>query len=136
MESYLKHLQSTCYASSQAKYHVCKIVIFFDEKNIFPKKYKKYFWTSGNHKGNARKTKNFNWHFVENLYFCINYHAMKIFLTGFMGSGKTTVGKRMADVIGFDFVDTDLLIEQGQGMSVSAIFAALGEDAFRKMDLF
>ncbi|MDR3093222.1 MAG: shikimate kinase [Bacteroidales bacterium] len=59
---------------------------------------------------------------------------MKIFLTGFMGSGKTTVGKRMADVIGFDFVDTDLLIEQGQGMSVSAIFAALGEDAFRKME--
>jgi shikimate kinase len=59
---------------------------------------------------------------------------MRIFLTGFMGSGKTTVGRRMAEVIGFDFVDTDLLIEQEQGMSVSAIFATFGEDAFRQME--
>jgi shikimate kinase len=59
---------------------------------------------------------------------------MRIFLTGFMGSGKTTIGKRMAEVIGFDFVDTDQLIEQEQGMLISDIFAAFGEDVFRKQE--
>ena len=59
---------------------------------------------------------------------------MKIFLVGFMGSGKTTIGKRLAEPIGFDFVDTDRFIEMQQGMTVSELFARHGETAFRKME--
>lgn len=51
-----------------------------------------------------------------------------------MGSGKTTIGKRIAEPIGFDFVDTDHYIEQQQGMTVAQIFSTLGEDAFRTME--
>jgi len=59
---------------------------------------------------------------------------MKIFLIGFMGSGKTTIGKRLAERIGFDFVDTDHFIEMQQGLSVTEIFARHGEPAFREME--
>ena len=59
---------------------------------------------------------------------------MKIFLIGFMGSGKTTIGKRLAERIGFDFVDTDRFIEMQQGMTVSEVFARYGETAFREME--
>ena len=59
---------------------------------------------------------------------------MKIFLVGFMGSGKTTIGRCLAERIGFDFVDTDHFIEMQQGMTVSELFARHGEDAFRKME--
>ncbi|MDR1668048.1 MAG: shikimate kinase [Bacteroidales bacterium] len=59
---------------------------------------------------------------------------MKIFLTGFMGSGKSTIGRRMSEIVGFDFWDTDRLIEQEQGKTVSEIFAELGEDAFRRLE--
>jgi len=59
---------------------------------------------------------------------------MKIFLIGFMGSGKTTIGRRLAQHIGFEFVDTDRFIEMRQGMTVSEIFAQHGEPAFREME--
>ena len=59
---------------------------------------------------------------------------MKIFLIGFMGSGKTTIGRRLAEWIGFDFVDTDHLIEMQQGKTVAEIFAQHGETAFREME--
>ena len=59
---------------------------------------------------------------------------MKIFLVGFMGSGKTTIGKRLAEPIGYDFVDTDNLIEIQSDMAVSDIFANHGEVAFRNME--
>ena len=59
---------------------------------------------------------------------------MKIFLIGFMGSGKTTIGRRLVERIGFDFVDTDRFIEMQQGMTVSEIFARRGEAAFREME--
>jgi shikimate kinase len=59
---------------------------------------------------------------------------MNIFLTGFMGSGKTTIGKRMAERIGFDFVDTDEWIERREGKTVAQIFADSGEETFRKME--
>lgn len=54
-----------------------------------------------------------------------------VFLTGFMGSGKTTVGKLLAEKRGCRFVDLDRVIEEQQGRSVAAIFAAEGESAFR-----
>jgi len=59
---------------------------------------------------------------------------MKIFLIGFMGSGKTTIGRRLAQMTGFDFVDTDLFIETQQGMTVAEIFASQGESAFRELE--
>ena len=59
---------------------------------------------------------------------------MKIFLVGFMGSGKTVIGRRLAERIGFNFVDTDRFIEMQQGMTVSELFAQHGEAAFRKME--
>ena len=59
---------------------------------------------------------------------------MKIFLVGFMGSGKTTIGRRLAEVLGFDFVDTDRFIEMQHNTTVDQIFAQQGETAFRKME--
>jgi shikimate kinase len=59
---------------------------------------------------------------------------MKIFLTGFMGSGKTTIGRRLAQQTGFNFVDSDRFIEMQQGMTVAEIFAQRGEAAFREME--
>ncbi|MDR1171918.1 MAG: shikimate kinase [Bacteroidales bacterium] len=59
---------------------------------------------------------------------------MKIFLVGFMGSGKTTAGRQLAELLGFDFVDTDRFIEMQQGITVTEIFAQRGETAFRDME--
>ena len=59
---------------------------------------------------------------------------MKIFLVGFMGSGKTTIGRHLSGQIGFDFVDTDRFIEKQQGKTVSEIFAQHGEVTFREME--
>jgi shikimate kinase len=55
-------------------------------------------------------------------------------LIGFMGTGKSTVGRVAAEVLGFSFVDTDHLIEARAGMSIKAIFAEHGEAAFRKWE--
>ncbi len=59
---------------------------------------------------------------------------MIIFLIGFMGSGKTTLGKRLAKKISWDFMDMDHMIEQQEGMSVAAIFGQKGEEYFRKQE--
>jgi shikimate kinase len=56
-----------------------------------------------------------------------------VVLTGFMGTGKTTVGRLLAADLGFEFVDTDALIEQRHG-PIPEIFAAEGEEAFRKIE--
>jgi shikimate kinase len=52
-------------------------------------------------------------------------------LVGLMGSGKTTVGRRLAGALGLPFKDADAEIEQAAGRSVSDIFAELGEPEFR-----
>ncbi len=57
-----------------------------------------------------------------------------IILTGFMGCGKTTVGKYISDKYGYTFVDTDELIEKRAGMSISSIFETHGEDYFRQLE--
>lgn len=57
-----------------------------------------------------------------------------IILTGFMATGKTTVGRLMAEKLGYEFIDTDELIVERSGMSVSEIFREKGEAAFRKME--
>ncbi len=57
-----------------------------------------------------------------------------IILTGFMGAGKTTVGKLLAQKLGCPFLDTDQLIQQQAGMSISRIFAEKGEETFRSLE--
>lgn len=54
-----------------------------------------------------------------------------VVLTGMMGTGKTSVGERLAARLGAPFVDTDALVERAAGRSVAAIFARDGEAAFR-----
>lgn len=56
-----------------------------------------------------------------------------IVLTGFMGTGKTTVGRVLADRLGAEFVDTDAVIEERHG-PIPVIFAEQGEARFREME--
>ncbi len=57
-----------------------------------------------------------------------------IVLTGFMGTGKTAVGKRLAEMLGYGFVDTDALIEARDGRTIAQIFAESGEATFRQLE--
>lgn len=57
-----------------------------------------------------------------------------IVLVGFMGTGKTTVGRLVAGALGMDFVDMDAIIEKRAGKPVAAIFAQDGEPHFRALE--
>lgn len=57
-----------------------------------------------------------------------------IILIGPMGSGKTTVGKQLAKRLRIDFVDSDHMIEDRCGVSISTIFDIEGEEGFRKRE--
>ena len=57
-----------------------------------------------------------------------------IVLMGFMGAGKTTIGKKLASALKYEFIDTDEWIEKEQGRKISDIFAEDGEAAFRDME--
>jgi shikimate kinase len=57
-----------------------------------------------------------------------------IFLIGFMASGKTTVGRLLAERLDWNFVDLDKVIEDGAGKTVADIFAAEGEAGFRSRE--
>ena len=57
-----------------------------------------------------------------------------VIMTGFMGAGKTTVGKALAEKQKVPFLDTDQLIEEKAGMTISRIFETQGEEALRKME--
>lgn len=59
---------------------------------------------------------------------------MRIFLTGFMGAGKTTVGRELASRLGCPFVDLDDEIEREAGADVREIFAREGEAGFRERE--
>lgn len=59
---------------------------------------------------------------------------MLIFLVGFMGSGKTTTGKRLARKLGYEFIDTDELFELNHQIKVADFFESQGEAAFRKAE--
>ena len=59
---------------------------------------------------------------------------MRIFLTGFMGAGKTTVGELLARRLDVPFVDLDREIERRSGMEVREIFASRGEPGFRLLE--
>lgn len=57
-----------------------------------------------------------------------------IALIGFMGAGKTTVGTLLAQILQFEFIDTDKVIEQRQGRKISDLFAQEGEPFFRRLE--
>lgn len=57
-----------------------------------------------------------------------------ILLVGLMGSGKTTIGPRLAKRLGIAFIDSDREVEHAEGMPVSAIFESLGEAHFRRRE--
>ncbi|HVT43172.1 MAG TPA: shikimate kinase [Thermoanaerobaculia bacterium] len=59
---------------------------------------------------------------------------MKIYLIGFMGAGKTTIGRLLADRLGVPFFDLDELVEASEGMSIKELFADKGEPHFRKRE--
>lgn len=57
-----------------------------------------------------------------------------IYLTGFMGAGKSAVGKELARLLRRPFIDLDLSIENAAGSSVASLFARRGEKAFRELE--
>ncbi len=57
-----------------------------------------------------------------------------IFLIGFMGSGKTTLGRKLASRLGYMFMDLDHIFEAQEGMTIAEYFAKYGEDAFRQKE--
>ena len=57
-----------------------------------------------------------------------------VYLIGPMGAGKTTVGRRLARLLGCDFIDTDQVLEKRTGVSVSHIFEVEGEQGFRERE--
>ena len=57
-----------------------------------------------------------------------------IFLCGFMATGKSSVGKRLAEKLRFEFIDMDSVIEAESGKTIPQIFASQGESAFRTLE--
>lgn len=58
----------------------------------------------------------------------------KIFIIGMPGSGKSTIGKELALILKYDFIDTDNEIERTEGATIKAIFELKGEDYFRQIE--
>jgi shikimate kinase len=58
----------------------------------------------------------------------------RVYLVGFMGSGKTAIGRRVAERLGIPFVDLDTEIERTSGLTIRALFDAFGETAFRERE--
>ncbi len=61
---------------------------------------------------------------------------MNLILIGFMGCGKTTLGRRLASLLDLDFVDMDEEVAIKLGLPIPEIFAKKGEDFFREQELF
>ncbi len=59
---------------------------------------------------------------------------LNIYLVGMMGCGKSTVGRALARELGYGFLDTDAVVEQWAGQSISEVFAHQGEAAFRNLE--
>jgi shikimate kinase len=58
----------------------------------------------------------------------------KVFIVGFMGSGKTTLARQISDKLSMPFYDTDQMIEKATGMNIQDIFSTWGEKYFRRME--
>ena len=61
-------------------------------------------------------------------------HLVNLALIGFMGTGKTSVGRLVADQLHFDYLDTDEMIQLRAGRTIADIFAKDGEAAFRQQE--
>lgn len=59
---------------------------------------------------------------------------MKLFLIGYMGSGKSTAGKKLAAKLGLSFLDLDEYIEKEYGKTINGIFESEGEERFRELE--
>ena len=57
-----------------------------------------------------------------------------LFLVGYMGCGKSTLGRKLARRLGVDFIDTDALVEEREGASVADVFRYEGEERFREAE--
>jgi shikimate kinase len=57
-----------------------------------------------------------------------------LYLVGFMGAGKSTIGAALADELGWPFIDVDAEIEKREGISIAELFAKRGEAAFRDIE--
>jgi shikimate kinase len=75
-----------------------------------------------------------NWFFIKSQNPKYMLNGTNIFLIGMMGAGKSTIGKLLAHKINYNFVDTDPLIEQCAGKSITEIFTNDGEDTFRDLE--
>lgn len=64
----------------------------------------------------------------------MNAADVNLYLVGFMGTGKTTVGRAVAQRLGFRFLDSDHEIERQRGRSIADLFAEEGEAAFRVLE--
>ncbi|QYM79940.1 shikimate kinase [Horticoccus luteus] len=64
----------------------------------------------------------------------MNAADVNLYLVGFMGTGKTTIGRAVAARVGFQFIDSDHQIEREQAKTIPEIFAEKGEAAFRAME--
>jgi shikimate kinase len=61
-------------------------------------------------------------------------NSRKVYIIGFMGSGKTTAGKKLASLLGWSFLDLDKKIEEHTGKSIPELFLQDGEEYFRKIE--
>lgn len=61
-------------------------------------------------------------------------HNKSLVLIGYRGVGKTSVGRRVADRLAVEFVDSDEWVQRSGGMTIAAIFAAQGEPRFRELE--
>jgi shikimate kinase len=64
----------------------------------------------------------------------MNAADVNLYLVGFMGTGKTSVGRGAAQRLGFAYLDSDHEIERSQGKTVAELFATEGEPAFRRLE--
>jgi shikimate kinase len=64
----------------------------------------------------------------------IGRHPASLALIGFMGTGKTSVGRQVAEHLGFEFLDTDELIQSRTNRSIADVFVKDGEPAFRALE--
>jgi shikimate kinase len=71
---------------------------------------------------------------MDNVYICVYLQGMRIYITGFMGSGKSTVGRQLASLLKYQFIDLDICIEKEVGLKVLDIFSKHGEVFFRNAE--
>lgn len=61
-------------------------------------------------------------------------NSRRLYIIGFMGSGKTTAGKKLASMLGWSFIDLDKKIEEHTGEKIAELFSLYGEDYFRNVE--